>query len=274
MSEQYDDDDLQDPFERGSGGSGAPVVSWKFVKAGGEKFVGVVLPPVVTGPKANISKGYEMKRDWQAGTDMDPDDKGWLVWPPRGNMQKIKRPVTEMKYADLWPDLDISAARKVARTNVTFHTNLTAGEFISEGTMDRMRENELDPNAETKRRIILNSRDLESKLLTAFRAIGTDRPQPGQVWTIGIEKRQPNEGRQGSTTLYSVTVTGPTEATMKIVQAHVNAEQAVAGNEGDSGDPDDPWAAGPQSTTPRVGNSVPANIRTGGASVQDIEPPF
>jgi hypothetical protein len=271
----YDDydDDLQDPYERSSGGGGAPVVSWKFVKAGGDKFVGVVLPPVVTGPKANTTKGYEMRRDWQAGTDTDPDDKGFLVWPPRDNTEGIKRPVTERKHKQLWPDIDISArdsqgrriVRQVSRTNVTFHTAFTGAEFISESTEARMKERDMDPTLETQRRIILNSRDLEDKLNAAFKAIKTDRPQPGQVWTIGIQERKPNVGRQGSTTVYTVDVKAPTPETMKIVQAHVEAEQAKANDAADVADPGDPWA------TPV--SSVPAS-NVGSDGVPDGEPPF
>ena len=254
MSDQYYDEDeyVDDPFERQSGGGGAPVVSWKFVRAGGDKFTGIVLPPVVTGPKAATDKGYEMRKDWQAGTDEDPDDKGYLVWPPRGNTEGYKRPVTEMKHQKIWPHIDITArhpdgkpvVRKVWRTNVTFHTNYAAAEFISEKAAKRMVEQEKDPNAETLRRIILNSKDLETKLAAAFKAIGTDRPRPGQTWTIGIQAREDNVGRQGSTTIYSVDVKAPTPETMAVVKAYIDAEQNKAAETEAKADPSDPWAAG------------------------------
>lgn len=271
MSDQfYEDDDLADPFERSSGGGGAPVVSWKYVKPNGDKFTGIVLPPVVTGPKPAPTKGYQMRPDWQAGTDQDPDDKGWLVWPPRDNPEKIKRPVTERRHKELWPDVDVTErdsqgkrlVRRVSRTNVTFHTDYTGAEFISEGTLERMKEREEDPNAETQRRMILNSKDLEDKLAKAFKAIRTDRPQPGQIWTIGIEARVPNVGRLGATTHYSVEVQAPTPASLAVVKAYVEAEQVKASEAEASADPGDPWAAGP--------GSAPA----GGKFEQGEEPPF
>jgi hypothetical protein len=262
MSDQfYEDDDLADPFERSSGGGGAPVVSWKYVKAGGEKFTGIVLPPVVTGPKPAPTKGYQMRPDWQAGTDQDPDDKGW-----------IKRPVTERRHKELWPDIDINErdsqgrriVRRVSRTNVTFHTDYSNSEFISEGTLDRMKEREEDPNAETQRRMILNSKDLEDKLAKAFKAIRTDRPQPGQTWTIGIEARVPNVGRLGATTHYSVDVQAPTPETLAIVKAYVEAEQAKAAEAEAAADPGDPWAGGPG----------PQSAPAGGKFDPNEEPPF
>lgn len=233
MSEPSYEDDYQDPYERSSGsGGGAPVVSWKFVREGGDKFEAVVVPPDVEIP----TRGYKMRGDYQNGSDDDPDDKGFLVWPPRNNPEKIKRPVTEMRHQSLWPDIDIKArdsqgrriVRPVSRVNVTFETGYKASEFISEDTIKRLKEDETDPNSITLRRMILNSKDLEEKLEKAFKAIGTDRPQPGQTWRIGIEERRSNAPRKGSTTIHSVEVLAPTPETMKIVEAHVARGKAEA----------------------------------------------
>lgn len=240
MSDNDYDDDLYDPYADGnSGAGGAPVISWKYARPG-EIFTGVVLPPE---PVERPDKGYKMGREYQAGTDADPDDKGFMVWPPKNNSLKQKRPVTEMKFRELWPDEPIPTGRgKVSRVNVTLQTKYVAGEFLSDNAKARMTEDEVDPASETLRRVIISGGDLTPKIDAALKPLG-GKPEPGQAWTIRLASREPNVGRQGSTSRYDVTILGPTDETRKLVADYVVAKQAEANAAADAADESDPYTS-------------------------------
>lgn len=218
-------DDLYDPYEdAGSGSGGAPVISWKYSRPG-DAFTGVVIPPL---PLERPEKGYKMGREYQNGTDSDPDDKGFLVWPPKNNREKIKRPVTEGRFAELWPDEEMPTGRgRVSRVEVTFATDYAAGEFFSDTMKDRYEDDEKDPKDEKHRRVVVSSADLRAKVDEALKAYG-GKPQPGQRWTVTLSKREPNVGRQGTTSRYTVSIQEPTAETKAIVQAHIDAAKASA----------------------------------------------
>lgn len=237
MTQGYPEDDLYDPYEAQASGGGAPVVSWKYSRPG-DTFTGVVVPPDV----ARLDKGYKMGREYSQGTDTEPDDTGFMVWPPKNNKEQIKRPVTESKFALNWPHLDVADAQKVSRVNVTLVTTLTSGEFLSDSAKARMEDADppIDPNTVVDRRVIVSGADLVPKVNAALKAAG-GKPLPGQTWTIKLIAREPNVGRLGTTSRYEVTVTAPTEGTKAIVAKWVEIEQARQGALADSQDATDPY---------------------------------
>jgi hypothetical protein len=239
------DDDLYDPYAEGGGPAGAPVVSWKYSRVG-DSFTAIVVPPK---PLKRPDKGYRMSREYQQGTDTDPDDKGFMVWPPKNNPEKIKRPVTDKKFAELWPDLEVpnlpgpNPKGVVSRTDITFATAFGAGEFISDNAKLRMQDDETDLATVTDRRVILSSQDLREKANAELKRIraADGAPQVGQTWTITIAAREPNKGKPGTTTRYEVHIDPPTDETKAVVQAYVDSARAAAGADEDSQDESDPY---------------------------------
>jgi hypothetical protein len=247
-SAPYEDDDLYDPFEAQSGGGGFPVISWKYARIG-ESFEGVVVPPE---PVKAPERGYKMAREYQNGTDLDPNDKGFLVWPPRGNTEGINRPVTEAFYAKTWgqplnDDKGRPAWRKVSRTNISFVTAYDDGRFISDPASKRMIENEQDPKAEKGRRVILSGKDLNDKVAAALAKVG-GKPANGQRWKITLADRVANI-KNGQTSIYSVEILPANEASQKVVGDHITQAAAAAREVEAVKDPDDPWATGPSTAS-------------------------
>lgn len=244
------EDELYDPWadNAGSGeGAGAPVISWKYSKDG-TAFDGIVLPP---RPVTHPDQGYQMRREYQDGTDADEKDKGFLVWPPKDNEQDITRPVTERTFIRNWGKEEFDALKPyqiVSRTNVTFLTTYHSGEFLSDNWVKRAKENEVDPDSEQLRRVIIQGADLEPKVKEALGKLGVP-PTPGQRWRITLDQREPNSGgRKGATNRYTVLIAAPTPETLEVVGKYVAAEQAkVKANAADAAQ-SDPWAAGSAAT--------------------------
>jgi hypothetical protein len=260
MPNYNDEDDLYDPFEGGAGGNyRPPVVSWKYARSGAV-FEGIVIPPNLD----RIDKGYVMGRDFkQKGSDeSDPDDEGPTVWPPKPNVQGIKRPVTERKYVQLWgepsrDDRDRPEWQKVSQTNVWFLTEYTDGEMISDSASRKMIDREKDPKAEALRRVITDSSSiLKAASLAALKAVGAKSPTPGQKWRVILTGRTENVGKPGTTSQFEVTITAPTTETKAVVAAYVEKAKAEAGAKADAADPDDPWATGAGATGIQA-NEVP-----------------
>lgn len=229
------DDDLYDPYENQGSGDYAPVVSWKFARPG-DSFTGVLVPP---NPLDRPDKGYEVRREYKQPDVKAGESGGFTVWPPKNNREKMIRPVTEAKFAELWPEEDLSEARKVSQVHDTFITTLTDGSFISERTVARMVENEKDPKNEVRRRLIEQGKDLGEKIQAALKKVG-GKPTPGQIWTVGIEKRVPNE-YGGDTTIYMVSIQAPTDESRTVVQKYIDEAKARAGAEQDAKDESDPY---------------------------------
>lgn len=239
-----ENDELYDPWaDNGPSGeaSGAPVISWSGLKAGA-MFDGIVLP---ARPLTHPTQGYEMRREYQDGTDDDPKDKGFLVWPPRDNEQDITRPVTERTFIKTWGKDEFDALPKsarVSRTNITFLTSYHSGEFLSDNALARMKEAEIDPNGEQLRRVILSGADLPGKVTEALGKLGVP-PTPGQTWRIILDEREPNKGgRKGSTKRHTVLIKEPTPETLEVVAKYVAAEQAKVKADAADAAQDDPWA--------------------------------
>lgn len=215
-------DELYDPYENeGSGSSGgAPIASWKFSRPG-DKFTGVVVPPE---PLTAPGKGYKMIPEWFEDEN-DEKNKGFLVWPVRNNAQKIIRPVTERKFAELWPE-DKDEMRRVSRVAVSFMTNYTSSEFLSDSATKRYREDGKDPNAELGRRIIREGPDLPKKFEDALKVAGAKAPTVGQRWTIELVEREENKNGKGQTKRYKITIEPPTAESKAIVQAYIEKAQS------------------------------------------------
>jgi hypothetical protein len=229
------DDEGYDPYDESnnSGGGGAPVVSWALARIG-NKVTGIVLPPDVENP----SKGYKLGREYQDGTDDDPSDKGFLVWPPRNNTQGIKRPVTEARFVKTWPDEPKPSGRAfVTRVEITLQTEFTDGEFLSDSFVKRAKENGQEPNEITTRRILRSGPDLPEKFDEALKAAGERAPGVGQRWTVELIDREDNKKGKGKTRRHKVTVEPATPETMKIVDAYVAAQKAATPAKAEPGDP-------------------------------------
>jgi hypothetical protein len=228
-------DEVYDPYDESNntGGGGAPVVSWALSRLG-DKVTGIVVPPDIESP----SKGYKIGREYQDGTDEDSDDKGFLVWPPKNNRQDIKRPVTEAKFARLWPDEPIPTGRgQVTRVEITLQTEYRNAEFLSDSFVKRTKEGEGDPNAITTRRILRSGPDLPEKFDEALKAAGEKAPSVGQRWTVELVDREENKRGKGKTRRHKVTIEPATPETLKIVDAYVTAAMAAAPAQAEPGDP-------------------------------------
>ena len=234
-----EDDELYDPYEASGQASGvyAPTVSWKFARVGTDtaRFTGVLVPPK---PVERPTKGHVMRRDYQNGTDTDPDDKGWMVWPPKNNTENINRPVTEKKFRLTWPEESLADAQKVSQVNLSFATTYTNGEFLSDNTVKRMGERDQKVADQVLRRIIKTGADLRGKIDAAEKAVG-GRPVPGQIWTIELTDRKDNAPKKGTTSIFTVTIEPPTPASLAIVEAYIVAEKEKAALAADAaaGDP-------------------------------------
>lgn len=236
----YDEDEYYDPYAAQGGSAGAPVISWNYSRPG-DKFVGVVVPPE---PVKRPDKGYKMVGEYQQGTDTDPDDKGWMVWRPKNDLKGSKRPVTEQKFAEMWPDLPIpKGAGRVSRTSITMATTYSGGEFVSDNAKLRLQDDEVELSGVTERRVILSSQNLREAANKELRRIrATDgAPQVGQTWTVTLVDRVPNVGKPGKTSHYEVHIDPPTDETRAQVQAYVDNARAEAGDAEDRQDGADPY---------------------------------
>lgn len=246
MSDEMDD--LYDKYEAQRGGDFAPVVSWKKSDTG-DGFTGILLP---ARPVERPDKGYEVRREYKQANPKEGQEAGFTVWPPRNNQEKIKRPVVESEFVTRWPDEDLSEARKVSQNHFTFETGLADGSLLSNQFKDRCAEQDppVDPKAETRRRIIEQGESLTKGIEAALKKVG-GKPLPGQIWTITLASKTPNE-YGGETNGFTVAIERPTEATRQVVKEYVEAAKLAAAQAEDEGDPndkyagasaaDDPWA--------------------------------
>jgi len=216
------DDDAYDKYADNSSGDFAPVVSWKGIQDG-DGFTGVLLP---VDPLGDPTKGHEPRREYKQPNEKENEPGGFTRWPPKNNKQKITQPVSEAKFAELWPDLDVNEARKVWQPHFTFETGITDGKFISKKTKNRMVEAEQDPNAETRRRLIEQGKDLITKIEAALAKVGR-KPQVGQTWRVGISERVENK-YGGETTIYTVDIKAPTDESRAVVAKYIADAKAKA----------------------------------------------
>lgn len=220
-------DDLYDPYESGSGGKpGKPVVSWKKADVG-DSVTGIVVPPdAILAP----TKGYRVTQEY------DNDAKEKRYWAPRGYQRDgalYRGPITESQYIAHVGSLD--GARAVTRSEVTLVTDLRNTEFMSGNAKQRLQENgETDDGI---RRVIMDGQSIREAHLAALEAIGADRPQPGQRWTVTLASQTPND-KQGHTNGFTVKIEAPTPETGKVVAAYIEAQKsAIAAG-------DDPYTGG------------------------------
>lgn len=259
-----EDEDLYDPYEQRAMGDLAPVVSWKKSDPG-DYFTGVLLP---ADPVKRPDKGYALKREYKQANPKEGQQAGYTVWPPKNNVEQIKRPVVESEFVTRWPNEDLSKARKVSQVHLTFETGLTDGSLISSQAKERMVENDKQPNEETRRRLIEQGEDLTQKIAAALKPVG-GKPLPGQTWRVAIKSRVPND-YGGETTIYDVQIAPPTEQTRAVVVAYVEAAVAKANAEADASDPADPYVGGAAKVSAPAGDPWAA----GPQAAQTAEPPF
>jgi hypothetical protein len=237
------DDEEYDKYENKASGDHAPVVSWKGAPDGAT-ITGIVLPPK---PLDRPDKGYENRREYKQENKQAGTPAGYTVWPPKNNKQKMIRPVTEEQFQELWPDLwpsadnDVRPPRKVWQVHITLQTGLTNGEFISRKTLERMKDADVDPATETRRRIIEQGKSLTDEIAAALKKVG-GKPIPGQIWEVRLKTRVPNEF-DGETRIHEVKVSPPTAETRAVVAEYVAKAKAAADAEADAKDPDDKYGA-------------------------------
>jgi hypothetical protein len=236
------DDDLYDKYEAQPGNANvAPVVSWKKADPG-DGFSGILLPAL---PVDRPDKGYEVRREYKQENKEKGTPAGYTVWPPRGNKEKIKTPVVEAVFAELWPDLDISdpkVVRRVAQNHFTFETGLQDASFLSGRFKERCAEQDppKDPTKETRRRVIEQGKSLTEQIDKALKRVG-GKPLIGQTWHFKLVARTPND-MGGETSSYSVDILAPTAETKAVVTAYIEAEKIKAAEAADADDPDDKYA--------------------------------
>jgi hypothetical protein len=214
--------DQHDPYDKGTGGKpGKPVLSWKKADVG-DALTGVVVPPNPDLPE----KGYAVSQEW------DNDERQPKVWAPRGYLDakgnSWRGPITEADY--IRHVGNANDARPVTRSDVTLVTDLRNMEFVSGPAKQRAQENgEADDGI---RRVIMDGQSIRESHEAALAAIGADRPQPGQTWTVRLAAQTPND-KQGHTNTIEVTIKPPTPESMEVVKAYLAKakEEAAAGSD-------------------------------------------
>lgn len=242
MSDQYNDDgDLYDPYAT-RGPSGPPVVSWKRADVG-DAFTGIVLP----SDPFTKDQGYSLKQSYGA-VPWDKEDRGYLFWPPkeaaftRPDGQRYRGPVTRTaweKFAQR-EGLETGGLRKKSEAHIVFLTEYRKNEFCSGPVRDQRKEEDVTDDG--LRRVIDDHQDMSPKIKDALQALRSRGPQPGQIWTIKLAKRVPNE-HGGESNTFMVDILPATPDSMAKVTAW--CEAAVKAKETADLASSDPYATAP-----------------------------